>query len=261
MGQDPTAKSTASNADPAEKPQPIDSDIQETARLAPDGVADTTSDVQSKTTDSAPRETARASDESSLSSVAAFLMEDCPTFIDSLSRAVEPDVAPAILRKLRRTAHSASSEAAAFERLAAVTIHDAKPDAAAKICAALAARTAGLAARRANRASGPIDAVELFTAWLETARAMIAARGREGLHRLLPTARLVARKSAERGDSAVEIAATMRRIAARILAELSLEHAFDLAAEQQERDLTERRTLSPRSNLKHSPVQMTLHPR
>ena len=85
---------------------------------------------------------------------------------------------PAILRKLQRTARSASNEAAAFERLAVVTIHDAKPASAAKICAALAARTAGLSAQHANGGSGPIDAAELFTAWLETARAMIAARGR-----------------------------------------------------------------------------------
>ena len=50
--------------------------------------------------------------------------------------------------------------------------------------------------------------------------AIVAARGCAGLLRLLPTARLLARKSAEHGDSAVEMAATMRRIAARIVAEL-----------------------------------------
>ena len=92
MGQDPAVKPTASSADLAEEPKQIDSDIQETTRLAVDSVADTTSEVQPKTTDGAPRDAAAASDERPLSSVAAVLMGDCPTFINTLSRAVETDV-------------------------------------------------------------------------------------------------------------------------------------------------------------------------
>jgi hypothetical protein len=260
MGQDPTVNRTAPNA-LAEEPQQLDSDIQKTSQDATDGVADTASNLPPKTTDLTPRAVASALDDSPLSSVAAVLVGDCATFINTLLRAVEADITPGIFRTLRRAARSASNEAIAFDRLAVVAIDGAKPSTAAKICAALAARTAALSAQRANDAFSPADSAELFTAWLETARAIIAARGFAGLLRLLPTARLVARRSAERGDSAVEIAATMHRIAARILAELSLERAFDLAAAGQEPDLTEQRTVSRGSALSQNPVQMTLHPR
>jgi hypothetical protein len=259
MGQDPTAKPAAPSADLTEQPQQFDSDAEETAEQVAYSVADNASEVQLKTTDCAPGDVVDASDKSPLSPVAATLVGDRPTFIDTLARALEADLTPAMLFKLQRAARSASNEAAAFERLAIVTIDDAKPSAAAKICAALAARTTGLSAHRAKGACGSTDAAQLFTAWLETARAMIAARGSAGLQRLLPTARLLARRSAERGDSAAEIAATMHRIAARIVAELSLERAFDLAAAEQEPDLTEQRTVSPGSALSQSPAQMTLH--
>jgi hypothetical protein len=261
MGQDPTAKPTPSGADIAEEPRQFQSDVDQAAQLSADSVTDTENEVQPQTTDCGPGDVAGGSEESPLSSVAAVLMGDCSTFINTLCRAVEADISPAIRRKLQRAARSASNEAAAFERLTVVTIDDAKPSIAAKICAALAARTAGLSAHRAKDASSATEGAELFTAWLETARAIVAARGCAGLLRLLPTARLLARRSAEHGDSAVEMAATMRRIAARIVAELSLQRAFDSAAALQEHDLTERGTLSPRSILSHSPVQMTLHPR
>jgi hypothetical protein len=261
MGQDPTVKPTVSNAKLAEERQQIASNISDTDRQTVDSAEDTAREVQPKTTDSAARAGARVSDEAPLLSVAAVMMGDYPTFIDALFRAVETDVTPAAVRKLHRAARSASDEAASFDRLAVVAIDDAKLSTAAKICAALAARTAGLSAQRLNGTLDPADAAELFTAWLETARAMIAARGFAGLWRLLPTARLLARRSAERGGSAAEIAATMRRIAARIVAELSLERAFDLAAAEQELDPTEQRTVNPRSALSQSPAQMTLHPR
>lgn len=95
----------------------------------------------------------------------------------------------------------------------------------------------------------------MFTAWLETARAMIAARGFAGLRRLLPAAKLLARRSV-RGDSPVEIAATMHRIATRILAELSLERTFNLSALEQELE-----TATPRGAVSHSPAEMILHQR
>jgi hypothetical protein len=53
----------------------------------------------------------------------------------------------------------------------------------------------------------------------------------------------------------------MHRIAARIVADLSLERVFDLAAAEQEPDLTEQRTVDPRCTLSQSPAQMILHPR
>jgi hypothetical protein len=83
---------------------------------------------------------------------------------------------------------------------------------------------------------------------------MIAARGFAGLRRLLPAAKLLARRSAVRGDSPVEIAATMHRIATRILAELSLERTFNLSALEQELE-----TATPRGAVSHSPAEMILH--
>jgi hypothetical protein len=78
---------------------------------------------------------------------------------------------------------------------------------------------------RAENAFDPVDGEALLLAWLDTARAIFAARGSEGLRRLLPTARLVASKCAGR-ESAPEIAASLTRVAARIAADISLERAF-----------------------------------
>jgi hypothetical protein len=261
MGQDPTVQPTVSRADLQYGPQQFDGDVEESPQLAVDDVVDTVSGVQLKTTGRVRSGVAGDVNESPLSSIAAVLIGDCPTFINTLSRTVEPEITATILRRLQRTAQSASDEGATFERLAIVAIDNTKPSVATEICAALAARTAGLSAHRANGALDAADAAELFIAWLETARAMIAARGFAGLRRLLPAARLLARRSAEREDSAAEIAATMHRIAARIVAELSLERAFDLAAAEQKPDLMEQRTVSPRTTLSQSPAQMTLHPR
>jgi hypothetical protein len=72
---------------------------------------------------------------------------------------------------------------------------------------------------------GPADGEALLSAWLDVARAIFAARGSEGLTRLLPTAKLVVVKSAGR-ESAREIAAAMSRVAARIAADASLHRAF-----------------------------------
>jgi phosphoserine phosphatase len=261
MGHDPTVQPTVSRADLQDEPQEFDGDVEGSPQLAVHNVADTVSNVQLKTAGHVRSAVAEDAKESTLSSIAAVLLGDCPTFINTLSRTVEAEITPNILRKLQRTAQSASDDAATFERLAIVAIDGTKPSVATEICAALAARTAGLSVQRANGALDAADAAELFTAWLETARAMIAARGFAGLRRLLPTARLLARRSAERGDSAIEIAATMHRIAARIVADLSLERVLDLAAAEQESDLAVHRTVDPRCALSQSPAQMILHPR
>jgi hypothetical protein len=256
MGWNPTVQPTVSGVDLQDEPQRFDADVEEPRELAADDLASAVDKVQLKTKVRAQGGVKHEENDPSLSSITAVLMGDCPTFINTLSRAVESEITPAMLRKLQRAARFASDEAATFERLALVAIDDTKPSAAAKICAALAARTAGRLVRRANGDLDPADAAELFTAWLETARAMIAARGFAGLHRLLPAAKLLACRSAERGDSAAEIATTMHRIATRILAELSLERTFNLATLEQEPD-----TVSPRGAVSHSPAEMILHPR
>ena len=261
MGHEATVRPPGSGAALQDEPERFEGDVDDSPRLLVDDVDDAETDVQPKTADQPRAAVAEDAGDSTLSSISAVLLGDCPTFIHTLSRTVDADITPNMRRKLQRTAQSASDDAGTFERLAIVAIDGTKSSVATEICAALAARTAGLSAQRANGAPDAADAAELFTAWLETARAMSAARGFAGLRRLLPAARLLARKSAERGDTAIEIAATMRRIAARIVADLSLERVFDLSAPEQKPDLSGPRTGNPACASRQSPAQMMLHPR
>jgi hypothetical protein len=263
MGQDPIVESTSQHADPAElrQQQQIESDGNETQRFIATSAADAPGKIDLNERSVATADIPGASGEPAPSSVAEVLIGDYPTFIDALLRVVKGDVTPAAHRALHLAARPTPNEAAAFERLVDFAIDHTKSSVAAKICAALAARTAGLAVRRANGNVDAADGSNLFTAWLETARAIAAARGCAGLERLVPAARLFARKSAEHSRSAAEIASTMRRIAERILDELSLEPAPGSRAPRQEHDLARRRTLSPPGIISNSPMLATPHPR
>jgi hypothetical protein len=256
MGQDPTEKPAPPHADYAELHQQFASDQSENPPLEATSPADAESGVRPNSSD----DSVGASIEAPFSSVTEVLIGDYPTFIDALLRVVEGDVTPAAHRALHLAARPTPNEAAAFERLVDLAIDHTKSSVAAKICAALAARTAGLAVRRSNGNVDAADGGDLFTACLETARAIAAARGCAGLERLVPAARLFARKSAEHSTSAAEIASTMRRIAARIVDELSLERAPGSRAPRQEHDLARRRTLSPPGIISNSPMLATPHP-
>jgi len=160
-----------------------------------------------------------------LSSVAGTMCADRGEFLQSLCQAVDADISPAARRGFRQGGDPSNNESTAFERLVAVAVDAARPQTAAEICAALAARTVARSLVRAENAFDTAAGEALLLAWLDTARAIVAARGSEGLRRLLPTARLVASKCAGR-ESAPEIAASLSRVAARIAADTSLERAF-----------------------------------
>jgi hypothetical protein len=195
------------------------------------------------------------------SSVALALTGERAAFLEILCAAAGADVPPAVRRGFRRAGNPASSETAAFERLVDDVVDEATPSLAAPICAALAARTVARCLPGAEAGVGAADAEALLAAWLETARAIAAARGAAGLRRLLPTAALLARKSAGRGEPAAEIATTMRRIAARIVAELSLDRAFGGAAQDEEYQPMPSGKSSPRRIVIRGPVEMTLDAR
>jgi len=163
--------------------------------------------------------------ESTMSSIAASVGGERAEFMRSLYRAVGAGISPAARRRLNRGGDWRRDESAAFERLVDVVVDGAKPPTAAAICAALAARTVARSLVRTKTGFGPADGEALLSAWLDVARAIFAARGSEGLFRLLPTAKLVVLKSSGR-ESAREIAASMSRVAARIAADASLHRAF-----------------------------------
>ena len=264
MGQDPTLESTSPHADPAELRQQhhIESDGEDSPRFVATSAADAAGKFNLSDTNGTTADIPDVSVEPGPSSVAEVLTGEYPTFIDALLRVVEADITPTARRLLQLAARPTPTEAAAFERLVDLAIDHTKSSSAAKICAALAARTAGVSACRANGNLSVADGSDLFTAWLDTARAIAAARGCAGLERLLPTARLLARKSAERGESATEIASTMRRIAARIVEELSLGRAPESRAARKQQDLAGRsRTLSPPGIISNGPMLATPHTR
>jgi hypothetical protein len=163
--------------------------------------------------------------ESSMSSIAASVAGERAEFMRSLYRAVGDGISPAARRRLNRGGDWRRNELAAFERLVDVVVDGAKPQTAAAICAALATRTVARSLVRTKTGFGPADGEALLSAWLDVARAIFAARGSEGLTRLLPTAKLVVIKSTGR-ESAREIAAAVSRVAARIAADASLHRAF-----------------------------------
>jgi hypothetical protein len=263
MGQDQIVESTSPHADHAElrQQQHIESDGKDSQHFVATSAADAAGKVNLNDRNGATADIPDVSVGPAPSSVAEVLTGDYPTFIDALLRVVEADITPTARRALQVAARPTPNEAAAFERLVDLAIDHTKSSSAAKICAALAARTAGVSARRADGNLSAADGSDLFTAWLDTARAIAAARGCAGLERLLPTARLLARKSAERGESAAEIASTMRRIAARIVEELSLRRAPQSRAARKQQDLAGRRTLSPPGIISSGPMLATPHTR
>jgi hypothetical protein len=217
MGQQPTAELPVNCnelGDESERPC-----TEPDARVANDG-ANCESVEQRNTSVDALEDNSSASITSPLSSsVAAGLTGDRDVFLQTLWRALEAHAPPVMRRSLYRASRSTSNEAAAFERIAAIAITEMKPDTAATICAALAARTVAQSVFDADGDLGVGDSGALLAAWLEAAKAVAAVRGCDGLLRLMPTARKLAHRVAEDGEAATDIAAMVRRVAARIVAD------------------------------------------
>jgi hypothetical protein len=105
-----------SGVDLQDEPQRFDGDVEEPRELAADDLASTVDKVQLKTTDRVRCAVEHEENDPPLASITAVLMGDCPTFINTLSRAVEAEITQAMLRKFQRAARFASDEAATFER-------------------------------------------------------------------------------------------------------------------------------------------------
>jgi hypothetical protein len=230
MEQEPTLNPLSSCADPAN---------EAAAHLEAGAQTDTSVDARNQ---GGHEVFATAPDvpigESALSSVAAAMTSGRTKFLQILSRAVDADISPAVRRSLHRASNPASDEAAAFEWLVDHAVEEAKPSAAATICAALAARTVARTLLRTDDVFALADVEALLAGWLDAARAVAAARGTEGLCRLLPAARQLARRTAGRGERAAEIAAAMRRVAGRIAAGPSFGRTVGVPPQGREHDRT-----------------------
>jgi hypothetical protein len=145
----------------------------------------------------------------------------------------------------------------AFDRLVDIAITEAKPSTAATICAALAARTVARTLLRADDVFALADGEALLAAWCDAARAIVAARGADGLRRLLPAARQLARRTAGLGERAAEIAAATRRVAGRIAADPSLGRTVGVPRKGREQDRMPSGIGGPRSAAIHSRAAFT----
>jgi hypothetical protein len=237
MGPEPTVEPRRGRDDPASESAPrFDAGADKESRCRIGNSADTGSEDAHSAFAAASDDNINASADLTLSSIAAAMTGDRAIFLQILSRAVDADISPAARRSLQRGSNPASDEAAAFERLVAVAIDEAKPSTATTICAALAARTVARSLLDAERVFGMAEGEAMLSGWLDTARAVAAARGSDGLLRLLPTARKLARRTTGRSEPAAEIATTMRRVAARIAADLSLDREVHGPPEGREND-------------------------
>jgi hypothetical protein len=104
----------------------------------------------------------------------------------------------------------------AFESLVAAVVEDRTPRTAIFVGAALAARTVARALFSAEDGFGPVEGEALLAAWLRAAHAVEKLRGVDGLLRLMPAARNLARRAAGRGELTPAIADAMHRVAERI---------------------------------------------
>lgn len=154
-----------------------------------------------------------------IAALAESLLGPLDLFLERLNAAIGSEIGVAGPNDSARLEIDDDGEAQAFEDIALdVVVCGAAPAIASITCATLAARTIAraVAGRGAlDRASGEA----LLSSWIETARAVASARGREGLLRLLPTARRLAHRCDDQGDRVASIAAAMRRVAARIAAD------------------------------------------
>jgi len=216
--------------------------------------------VSSYEPDLAPADSAGEAASSEMGSVAAALVGDRTLFLQVVTGAIGPNIAPALQRALRRAADPASDELMAFERLATVAIDEGTRAVAAIICAALAARTTTQLLRHSTLDAA--DAESLAEAWLDAANQVSGARGSEGLRLLLPMASLLARKAEERGEPVPEIANALRRIAPRLAADPALARALGRSSPNDRRDRLPRGMSGPpRRIVIQGPVEIRFHAR
>jgi hypothetical protein len=214
--------------------------------------------------DDAPAEPVVVVPEASLfSSLAAELNGDRAAFLQVLDRAVDGGVASAARQALSGEAGDLSNESAAFQKIVVALIAGRSPLTAVVVGSALAARTVAHALFRSEDEFDAAAAEALLLAWLDAARALLKLRGAEGLLRLVPAARNLARRAAEHRDVAPAVADAMHRVAARIAdAEHSLQQARRRLPQRREGERTTRGVFDmPRCVVIHGQIQLIFHAR
>jgi hypothetical protein len=211
--------------------------------------------------DATPAEPVVLPAQSQFSSLAAALNGDRRVFLQVLDRAVDGAVAPATKQALLDDEDDPSEESDAFQKIVIALVAGRSPLTALVVGSALAARTVAQALFRTEDAFDSAAAEALLLAWLNAARALLKLRGADGLLRLVPAARSLARRAAGRRDVAPAIADAMRRVAARIA---ETEQTLEQARVPQRRD-RERTTHAafdlPRRIVIHGHMQLIFHAR
>lgn len=253
----PNQEATAVQAAAAEEPERQDLASEQAAN---EDLAMTSDDAPS---DGAPPDRLIVSEQSPFSSLAAALRGDRDTFLQVLDRVVEGGVPPAAQDALSQEAGEPSDESAAFERIVVTLVADRSPLTAVVIGSAFAARTVAHTLFQTDNDFDAAAAEALLAAWLDAARALLKLRGAEGLLRLVPAARNLARRAAGHRDVAPVIADAMRRVASRIAgAKQCLERApRDLPRRREHERMRSGAFDLPRRIVIHGQMQLIFHAR
>jgi hypothetical protein len=195
-------------------------------------------------------------------SLAAALAGDRGAFLEALDHAVDGGVLPEA-RDLPAEGGDPSDESAVFDEIVAAFVVDRAPPSAVVVAAALAARTVSLALLSTEHDVNTAVAEALLAAWVDAAHAVWRLRGADGLMRLVPAARNLARRAVERGELTPTIADAMRRVAARIAdAEHSLGQTPRRLPQRQERERMGGGAFDlPRRVVIRGELQLTFHAR
>jgi hypothetical protein len=253
----PTQAATVVQAAPADEPESQDVGSEQAM------VEDLAATSGNAASDGAPADCLIVSEQSLFSSLAAALRGDRGTFLQVLDRVVDGGVPPAAQDALSQDAGDPSDESAAFEKIVAALVADRSPLTAVVVGSAFAARTVARVLFRTDNDFDTTAAEALLTAWLDAARALLKLRGAEGLLRLVPAARNLARRAAGHRDVAPVIADAMRRVASRIAgAEPSVEQTPRHVPERREHERTRSGAFGlPRRIVIHGQMQLIFHPR
>ena len=197
----------------------------------------------------------------SLSQVARDLTGSRSQFIRALGRQFGPELSSGARRALQQAARPDIGEAAAWDHLAASLLDAVGSPAVVAVFAALAARAVARSLLFADGEFGMPVREALLAACHDAGRELAAALGPTSLNVLLPVARRLGRKAAERGEPADQISTAVRGIAARLSADPAL--VWALGGTGDDNDHLTRRGLSglPRRIVLHGPVEIAIHPR
>jgi len=255
LPQDELSLAQAATADEQERPNSV---------CEQEACEDVAAASDNDPADAAPAESVVLPEHSLFSSLAAALKGDRSVFLQLLDRAVDGGVAPAAKQALSDERGEPSDESAVFQKIVIALVAGHSPLTAIVVGSALAARTVAQALFAADDEFDPEAAEALLLAWLDAARALLKLRGADGLLRLVPAARNLARRAAGERNAAPAIADAMRRVAARLA---DTEHALAPAPprpvlQRREQERTARAAFDlPRRIVIHGQMQLVFHAR